>query len=137
MVDGYAEENAAILSRLDEMWEEDAPIAWPNVAFTPPAGGPWVEVALIRQEAFNRSITSADKLVRHPGLLSFTVRAPLNAGDGTALRLADALCEIFRNVTFDRIAFRAPTVRPAGVVQGKYVVQVDCPFWRDSILPDV
>lgn len=129
----YAAQQQAILGRLNAEWTT-TPIAWPNSAFRPVTGAAWLEARVVTQDAFNVDLVS-NRRVRHPGLLSLTLYVPANEGDGEALAMADTLSAIFRNVNVSGCIFRAPTVRPLGADGAWYRVQVDAPFWRDSILP--
>lgn len=129
----YATEQQAILTRIQDNWTEEVDVAWPNTQFDP-AGAAHLEPIVNRQDAFNADLTpSPNRRVRHPGLLTLNVRVPLGTGDGEALRLADVAAALFRNVSFDGITFRAPTVRDIGEEGPWYRVQVDCPFYRDSL----
>jgi hypothetical protein len=128
----YRIETQEILSRLNTLWNNALPVAWPNAAFDP-AGAAYIEPIITRQEAFNADVNYGSRTIRHPGLLTINVRVLINAGDGAALGHADTLAGYFRNVTFSRITFHAPTVRPFGPEGEWYRVQVDCPFYRDSI----
>lgn len=127
----YDTEAEAIFGRLNTNWSDATPIAWPNEGYEPDAGDAWLEPVLNTQDAFNADIASSPR-IRHPGLLTVNVRTPLGEGDGQARRLGDDVADIFRNVSFSGITFRAPTVRPVGREDGWYRVQVDCPYWRDS-----
>jgi hypothetical protein len=132
----YRTEQDAILGRLQSNWST-TPIAWPWELYEP-TGVAFIAPRVVRQEAFNTAYSAASKRIRHPGLLTIDVRTPLKdsngnpSGGSTALGYADTLAGVFRNVSFDGITFRAPTVRPFGVDGPWYRVQVDCPFWRDS-----
>jgi hypothetical protein len=130
-------EQTAITSRFDAGWRVNGtlrtPVSWPNAQFTPPDNAAWCELRVNRQGAFNAAFTATDKLIRHPGLVTVDIRVPINQGDRAALDLADVAAGIFRNVTTDGITFRAPTVRDFGADGPWYRVQVDCPYWRDSI----
>lgn len=150
MTDTYLAEQAVITGRLRDEWtdpldpsEPRTPIAWPNAKYPPSDyednpdkydGKAYIELRVVRAEAFNAASTAKDKLVRHPGLVRINVRVPLASGDGAALELADAAAAIWRNRTVSGLTFRAPTVRDIGPEGAWYRVQVDCPFWRDSIL---
>lgn len=137
------DETAEIFGLLEEQWIT-TPIAWPNAPYPPRDdyeanpddydGEPYVEPVINRDEAFNADIATSPR-IRHPGMLTLNVRVPLNEGDGRALEYADDLAEIFRNETIvgTGIQFRAPTIRPVGREGTWYRVQVDCPYWRDSI----
>lgn len=138
----YTDEQKAIMGRLETGWGTTTPIAWPNAIYPPPADhaaspdkyddAAYIEPRVARQPAFNTDL-GTDRRVRHPGLLTINVRTRLGEGDKEAMELADKAAALFRNVTFSGITFRAPTVRDFGRDDGMYLVQVDCPFWRDSI----
>lgn len=131
MATSYDTEAEAILGRLNTNWSDATDIAWPNAGYEP-TGSEYIEPVINTQEAFNADIATSRR-IRHPGLLTVNVRTPLGNGHGRALRLADDVVAIFRNVTVSGITFRAPTVRPIGREDAFYRVQVDCPYWRDSI----
>ena len=132
----YLSESASIMGRLQDNWAT-TPIAWPWEDLDA-AGAAHIEPRIRNQDAFTTAYQASSKEIRHPGLLLITVRTPLLAsngnplGDGLALGYADTLAALFRNVTFDRITFRAPTVRPLGPEGPWYVVQVSAPYHRDS-----
>jgi hypothetical protein len=136
----YQHERAAILERIKLMWWDDVkgepitPIAWPNTQIKVPDGQPYIEPVINTQAAFNAAMTATDKLVRHPGMLTINVRVPPNTGTARLDELADMACGMFRNVTFEGITFRAPTVRYLTGPGPHTVAQVDCPYHRDSIL---
>ncbi len=127
----YATEQQSIMGRLEDNWTRAEPIAWPNTDLDPGSAA-YIEPFVNNQEAFNADIAPA-KRVRHPGLLTVNVRVPINEGNGAALEIADAVVTIYRNAKFSGITFRAPTVRDIGKEAAWYRVQVDCPYWRDSI----
>lgn len=129
----YAVEQKAILSHLAANWTT-TPVAYPNAAYKPVTGAAWLEARVIRQDAFNVDLVP-NRRVRHPGLVSLTLHVPANQGDGAALEMADTLAAVFRNRNVSGCLFRAPTVRPVGTDGAWYRVQVDAPYWRDSVLP--
>lgn len=127
----YGDESAVIMGEIESQWA-GTPIAWPNTDLEP-NGAAHIRVSLTNQTAFNADIADGAHTVRYPGLLVFEVRYPLGAGDGGAIDDGDALAALFRNRNLDGLRFRAPTVRRLGSSDGYYLVQVDCPFYRDSI----
>lgn len=142
-VDGYAEEHQAIMARIQDNWSL-TDVAWPNTKYPPDADDDvdegeadaeaYIEPIINTQDAFNADISGpGSRTSRHPGLLTVNVRVPINTGDGTALSHADAVVDLFRNVTFERISFRVPTVRIFGAEGEWYRVQVDCPYYRDTV----
>lgn len=134
MVTSYDAETGAIFGRIEDNWVL-TDVAWPNTSYEPGEAA-YIEPRITRGQAFNASVAAASKLVRHPGLLVVQVRAPLNQGDRPALELADALAEVFRNVTFSGITFRAPTVRDFGRDGKWHRCEMAVAFHRDSIFND-
>lgn len=127
-------EQAAIMARIKANWTT-TPVAWPNAKYEPVQGTSYIQPVVNRFDAFNTDM-GPTKTVRHPGLLTFNVRTPLNRGDGAAFTLADSLAALFRNVAFEGLHFRAPTIRdgkPDPEHPGWFRAQVDCPYWRDSV----
>lgn len=129
---GYGDEQAAIEQHLVTQWGNRTVIVHPN-SEAAPAGAEHIEWQIISQEAFNVAGMATQKEVRHPGMLRVDIRVPLGTGDGPARDHGDYLMDLFRNTSIDRITFRAPTLRALGRDGDYYRVQVDCPFWRDSI----
>lgn len=137
MTSTYAAEQAAIMEHIDANWREDdaliTPVAWPNQEYKPgDATTAYIEPFVNRQEAFNADL-GPTKTIRHPGLLSVNVRVLVHKGDDNALTLADQMGALFRNQNIEGLQFRAYTVRDIGAEGPWYRVQVDCPYWRDSI----
>lgn len=128
---GYGDERAAIFGHLESQWME-TPIEFPNTKFK--ADGKAHVTARIRnQTAFNSALGNREQ--RRPGLLVLIVRVPKNEGDGRAIDYGTQLADLFENLHLHpRIHFRAATVRDLGPdADGYYVVQVECPFYRNSI----
>lgn len=132
----YGDEQAAITGWIKSQWVE-TPLALPNVRLEHD-GAAHVEVRINRQTAFNASVAASQKLVRHPGLLTLRIRVPVGVGDGpSGVDYADELCALVRNQTIDGVHFRAPTMRDRGRGTGAdeawYVIDVDCPYYRDTV----
>lgn len=71
--------------------EGDPPLAWPNVAFTPPGpDDPYVRVQHLRN-ANVRPFVSADDSHLRQGILQLTAVSPLHVGPGPATTLAAAI----------------------------------------------
>lgn len=135
-VASYGDETAAIMGYLKAQWDEGlVPVAWPNTELD--FGGQLhIEPKVVRQEAFNATVSRDSKRVRHPGLLTFEIRQGIGKGDGEAVDVGDDLCDLFRNLSLDGIRFRAPTLRDFGRDGDSYHVQVTVPFYRDTIFND-
>lgn len=133
-VASYGAETAAITGYLKAGWDSDAiPVAWPNTPLGKADEGKLhMELHVGHQEAFNADI-STSRRVRHPGLVTAVIRAPLGTGDGKAVKAGDDLCALLRNLDLDGIHFRAPTLRDFGRDGDMYRVEVSAPYYRDSI----
>ena len=128
----YATEQEAILSRLSTGWST-TPVSWPNKPYKPTEGTAYIEPVVNRFEAFKSEITRPPQ-VYHPGLLTVVIRVPLNQGELTAIGYGDTIAALYRNLTTDQITYRDPTVRTFGRDGAWYLVQVDIPFTRRSVL---
>jgi hypothetical protein len=131
----YADEQAAIMGRIKANWA-GTDVAYPNTGYEPDPDTAYIEPRVVRGEAFNASVSAVSRQTRHPGVLFVQVRTPLNQGDQQAMDLAANIEDLFRNVTFDRITFRVPTVRDFGRERVYYRAEVACPYHRDSIHDD-
>lgn len=77
----------AIESRVSAWWVTDeakagSAVSWPNVQFSTPTGGPWLQVGIQMGEALPATY-GTQSLNRRIGVLFLTVYAP--RGDGSAL----------------------------------------------------
>ena len=131
-ITSYTDEAITIMREVASEWTGTTPIAWPNTDLEPD-GAAHIRVVIANQTAFNADIADGAHTVRYPGLLVFEIRYPIGGGEGPALEDADDLAALFRNRNLGGLRFRAPTVRRLGSTDGYYLVQVDCPFYRDSI----
>lgn len=70
------------------------PVAYPDVAFTPPAGGQWIEVAVLRARTQGVGISAWDE---HAGIFQVTVVTPKSPAGGTKTptQIADAVAAWF------------------------------------------
>lgn len=129
----YADEMSVIADWLKGQWGHTG-IDFPNMHYDPGEAAAYVRVRVSHQPAFNVEISSTQKTVRHPGMLSMQVRTRRNVGDGQGLEYADELAQLFANQTLSpRIYFRAATVNHLGHDgSGWDVTEVTCPFYRDS-----
>lgn len=132
MAISYATEEAAIYDALQDGWTT-TPIEFPNRKLNA-NGAAHISARINHQESFNAEIIAGPKNIRHPGLLTIDVRVPINSGWIVAMGYADTLAAVFRNQAISGVHFRAPTIKNMGPEDPWYRVQVDCPYWRDSIL---
>jgi hypothetical protein len=73
------------------------PVAWPGIAFTPPAGT-YLEADLIPNTNVNRFV-SDDSEIEYRGILQVTVSAPSGGGIVAAIELAGAIADHFERDT--------------------------------------
>jgi hypothetical protein len=106
----YATEAAAIRSRFNTEWGATTSVAWPNVAFTPTTGTPWVRLTILPADAAQTTMgTNGGGVFEYTGLVNVQVFVPENEGDGEARTLAEQVCGIFRGVTAGGITYVGPT----------------------------
>lgn len=142
----YAAERTWIRTRLQTLWvtgsAERTPIAWDNVAFSPPEPpAPWIRPTITAQRAYAAEIGTAG-IRRHDGALIVEVFTPAMTGTNENDVLCDAIAALFRDVSESGIRFDQPFVIPIGIrtdtgrvgSEGAWYKQdVICPFERDTI----
>lgn len=108
-------------------------VAWPNVAFTPPAAAAYVQVLHFPNRNTRLFLDGADPHFRQ-GILQMTVVAPLNAGPQAATRIAGGIAAhfpadlaLYSEGLKLKIA-AAPRVWPADRTDTSWNVQVDVPY---------
>jgi hypothetical protein len=109
------------------------PICWPNVAFTPPADGAWIQVALIPGQAEQITLGTAGENRIH-GIVHINLFLPINQGMGEAWNKADSLRTLFNRVMVGAIQFQAPSTRPPMLSESWWQIPVVCPFSVDETL---
>jgi hypothetical protein len=132
----YQSAHSTIRTRFADEWaivQPTIPVAYPNVAFTPPAAAPWVRLSITDATAKQVSLGAAQNYHRHNGLVMIEVFVPVATGDSTALTLADDAADIFRSWQSVGLQFRTPSIRTLGSDGTWYQVNVLIEFWRDSL----
>lgn len=121
---------AALFARVRTLdLDGDPPLAWPNIAFKPPAG-PYVRVEHLPNRVTRLFLKGSAPHLRQ-GILQLTVVTPLNAGPEDATALAGAVAEHFPAdlaLYEDGIKVRvqrAPDVMPAEKSDTSWSVRVD------------
>lgn len=122
----------ALMSHLDAGFDS-APVAAPNMDFTPPAG-PWVRAEFEPGETFGAERGPSPASFR-TGQLRLSVYAPENSGLATGLRLAGELEALFRLASPGGVICGDPWTKtiPAGAddddeVQGYRRLEVRTPW---------
>jgi uncharacterized protein DUF4128 len=85
----------AIETAFNTAWGTTTPIAWPNIAFTPPATGSWVKVDFIwgNGAVFTKGTSNGINTV--VGVLQLAIFGPKDVGDGALAGLAETARAIF------------------------------------------
>jgi len=135
---GFSTQHAAIRARFAAAWNATAaPVAWPNVAFTPPVALHYVRFYIVDAESNQRTIGDPDgrNQYRSYGLIVAQIYALDGTGDNAALALADTAAAIFRNARFSGVWALTPKIITVGAVDaGRYQINVTIPFQRDEVL---
>jgi hypothetical protein len=132
----YSSAHSSIRTRFADEWaiaQPTIPVAYPNVAFTPPVAAPWVQISIADAESKQVSLGAAENFHRHNGVLTVEVFVPVATGDTVALTLADDAANIFRSWQSVGLQFRTPSIRTLGSDGTWYQVDVLIEFWRDSL----
>ena len=93
-----ANAHAKLRVRFSEEWpaaQPSAPIAWPNIAFTPQTKQPFVEFRIMDEEAVQASL-GMRPLYRNTGEVRMRVYIPNGEGDSRSLDLSDSAIRIFQ-----------------------------------------
>lgn len=119
----------ALLARLAALvLSPPLPIAWPNLAFTPPAGA-YLQADHLQAPTVNLFLSNADPDM-HVGLLQVTVVAPLNQGVIGAVEIAGSIANHFgKGTALDHEGLRVriedrPSIAPALVDEDRLRVPV-------------
>ena len=126
----WEEEYFTIEDYFNNNWIE-TPIAVDNAGFTPPATGSWVKLYVISGEG-NLISLGPNARTRNTGVISVQIYAELNSGVTDVRGLADQAAQIFQNESFDGITCRAASMEHIGEKDGRYQLNVNIPFQRDS-----
>lgn len=110
---------------------DDPPLAWPNVAFTPPSPDePYVRVQHLRNVNVRPFVKGSDPHLRQ-GILQLTAVSPLHAGPSPVTTLAASIAaqypaglDLFESGIKVRIQ-AAPTVTSAEKTDVSYSARVD------------
>lgn len=115
---------------------EDAlaiPTAYENEKFTPPASGRWARVFVLAGDAERADLSPSSPRYRQVGLLIVHALGGSIDGDGSLLRLVDAIDDAFRAVTVGGVVFKAPSPGTRGREGRWWRIDVSIPFYFDSI----
>jgi len=112
------------------------PIAWPNVAFTPPASGKYLRANHLPNTTSQISLGTSGQN-RHIGLYQIDVLWPLNSGDTAPKEIAGAIAAHFKRgteFTRETVLIRIPSppsIAPALVGSASYQIPVTVSYLAD------
>ncbi len=92
----------------------------------------WARVSLRNGVSFKVS-TGTPNRFRHPGIILWNVFTKLNSGDNEAYKIADFISAVFQNTRVNDVHYKTVSVSFAGVDNGWYQVNVECPYYFDEI----
>ena len=130
----YDEVRAALEGLFAVGWSA-TPIAYENVAFTPPAGlAPWIRLAIESGETVQASFGGSVRRFRCTGSLRVEIQVAKGAGTARAYRLADQIGALIASASLPGLALEAAgTASEAGQADGPYFrLTVAIPFWHDD-----
>lgn len=130
----YTAELVSVTSTFEAQWAALTPVAWPNVKFDPDEYEEWVRLVVLNGDANQASMGNDVNLHRFQGTVVVQIFVEPNSGAKRARELADTVCNMFRGKYVDNLLFRTPSQVVIGVVEGRYQINVNCPFHRDDIV---
>jgi len=69
---------------------------------------------------------------RTPSVAIAQLFAPVGAGDGEQMELADKISDAFKHVTTEDVRYQTPSVATIGRRENWWQVNVTCPFYADD-----
>lgn len=130
----YETERADIENRFATLWGATCPVAYSNVAFSPPADSEWARLTILDNTTDEIGIGQPGaQLHRFQGLIIVSVFSQLNKGEKKARQLADLVFSIFKSADFGSVTTWAPSLTVIGESDGYFQVNVTINFKRDEI----
>ncbi|WP_193173444.1 phage tail terminator-like protein [Nisaea nitritireducens] len=108
------------------------PIAFENVAFSPPEDGRWVKLMILHEQSEQAALGSP-ALHRYRGRIMIYCFTPLGGGAQQATALADAAAALFNDALIPAHVLLPPEITADEDIDGAYRAAVAIPFWRDEI----
>lgn len=124
----FAQERQSIENRFKDNWTA-TDVAYDNVPFNPPTDSEWVRLNILNGDSACRAI---NKRVRHTGIISVQIFAPVGTGTQTSREYADTVYSIFNNLRFDDIVTDVPSI--VTIADDKVWLQtnITVPYYRDE-----
>lgn len=125
----FVDERVAIEDRLENFWMF-TPIAYENISFNQPNNTPWVRLNILNGATEYRALQYKK---RYNGIINVQIFCPIKSGTSIARQYADSVCSIFDSETFETVVCDVASVTIVGADAKWYQINVDTPYWRDSV----
>ena len=125
----FADERIEIQNRMELFWMQ-TPISWENIAFNEPNNKPWVRLTIFNGTTEYRALQYKK---RYNGIINVQIFCPIKSGTDLARQYADSICSIFDSVVFESVSCDVASVTIVGADAKWYQINVDTPYWRDSL----
>lgn len=125
---------SALRTRFDTLvgTPEGVTVQYPNTEATPPAGGLWVNLAILPGQPQEIEV-GEEGLYRTRGVLIASVLQPVDQGDSLLWVLVDKINLAFRAVSVPFVTLETPVPDSARREGAYWRVDVVCPFYFDEI----
>lgn len=108
------------------------PVAFENVAFSPPEDGRWVKLMILHEQSEQAALGSP-ALRRYRGRILIYCFTPPGGGAQQASLLADAAAALFDGAQVAGHVLLPPEISEDEDIDGAYRATLAIPFWRDEI----
>ena len=125
----FVDERIAIEDRLENFWMF-TPIDYENISFNQPNNTPWVRLNILNGATEYRALQYKK---RYNGIINVQIFVPIKSGTSIARQYADSVCSIFDSTTFETVVCDVASVTIVGADAKWYQINVDTPYWRDSV----
>ena len=125
----FASERTIIEERLADFWL-DTPVSYGNIAFKEPNNKPWIRLNIINGATVYRAINYAK---RYNGIINVQIFVPVKTGTNLQREYADVVVSMFESARFESVVCDTASVTTVGADAKWHQVNVDIPYWRDSV----
>lgn len=125
-----------IRSRFKTLVADAVPLQtqYDNMKFNPPDNTNWCRLTIVQGSTDQVSIGApSSNRERTLGVMIAQLFAPVEAGDGTILGIADDVRRAFKRVTASGVTFKTPYLAKRGREGDSWQINVMCPFYADEI----
>ena len=128
----YATARRDIEKRLQNNWATTE-VAYDNVPFKePPQDTSWLRLKIFEDSA-NRINIGTPGVHRVNGTIAIEIYTPKDTGTETIREHGDTLAALFRDVQFNGITCRSPSLRMNGDFNGWFQATLTIPFFWDGV----